>query len=487
VQLDAARAFVPSWVYPQAVLVHAAVAGAIACAVGASLHLLGRKAIARRAPWPVRARSLFVCRRALDMAFLVFLLPLAVHAPSQRLLAGLPAGAAMAASALALAFWRHRLTRAIVGEDHTLRRAVIAVAARTAILHPQLWTILPLAIAMPWRADLAAALFVVAITALLLAMPFARPLAPPAPPEIAHDVMEAAARKGIRLRGVCQIDLPEAEVYALPFAQRIAFTKAALWKIDRPALLALAQLEVLRMRDRRSTIFAAALFALAPVLAARISDLPMAAAVVIAIALAHAFQLRPQPFDGRHDPEAFGAEPAPGAYARALAETQRLNLVPAVLRRATFQPDLHDRLAATGAPLPYARPRPPSQIHFAALMALVAVAAVATAVWGPLAATYVAPRSWNAAVLCGQDAWFAAPLGDLARARHGERRYEEAAKLYEAAAVLDPKGKWLAYQSMSLAAAGRIEDAERALAEAVERGADKGLVAEARGRIDRRR
>jgi len=117
-----------------------------------------------------------------------------------------------------------------------------------------------------------------------------------------------------------------------------------------------------------------------------------------------------------------------------------------------------------------------------------AASAIAAAVWGPLAATCAEPRSWTAAVLCGQDAWFAAPLGDLARARHAGRRYDEAARIYAAAAALEPRApKWPAYQSMSLAAAGRIDEAERALAEAERRGAGADLVAEARGRIDRRR
>lgn len=487
-EVEAARALVPSWVFPQAAIVHGAAAGAIACAVGAALHLLGRRAVARKAPWPLRARSVHVCRRALDVAFLLFLLPLAAIAPEQRLLAGAPAFAAMAAVFLALAFWRWRLTRAIVGEDHTFRRAATAVAARAAVLEPQLWTILPLAVAMPWRADLTAALVAVATLALPFAMPFVRPLAPPAPPEIARDVMAAAARMGIRLRGVCQIELPEATVYALPFARRIAFTKAALWKIDRSALLALAQLEILRLRGRRPMILAALILAAAPILVAKAAGLPVPAAVVVAVALAHVLHQRPQPFDRRLDPEALGAEPAPGAYARGLAETQRLDLAPVVLKWATFQPDLHDRLVAAGAPLPYPRPPLPSLPLFTALMALVASASVAAGTWGILAARSAEPGSWTAAVLDARDAAFAPPLGDLARERHRRRRYDEAARLYAAAATLDAgSATWPAFESMSLAAAGRVEDAERALGEAERRGAAADLLAAARARIDHRR
>jgi hypothetical protein len=313
-------------------------------------------------------------------------------------------------------------------------------------------------------------------------MPFLARLAPPAPPEIAQAVEEAAARAGIRLDGVCQIDLPEANVYALPFARRIAFTRASLWKIDRAALLALAELEIGRLRTRRAWTAAVAILVVTPVIVARAAGAPMVAAAIVAVALAYALRRRPVPLDARFDALAAAQEPAPGAYARALAETHRLDLVPAVLRVATGQPNLHDRLAALGAPLPYPRPRAPSLPLFLALVVLAATASVAANTCAPIAATHAGP--WTAAALAATDAWFAAPLGDLAYARHMERRYDEAAVLYGAAAALDPEDSvWPAHQCMSLAAAGRVAEAERALAEAERRGADQELLASARERL----
>ncbi len=488
--LEAARALVPWWVVPAAALAHAAAAAAFACAVGALLFTLGRRAIAWRAPWPLRARRLCLCRLVLDAAFLVFSIPMAFLIPSQRFLVGAPAISAIAAFLLVLGFWRARLTRAVVGEDYTLRRAVAGFAARTTVLCPQLWTVLPVAIAMPSRADATAALFLVAALLLPLAIPFVQRLVSPAPPEIARAVMDAAAKQGIRLAGVSRIDLPEANAYALPFARRIAFTRAALQKIDRPALLALAQLEALRLREpgRRAWTCAAVLLALAPVFAAKAAGVPMIAAAIVATALANALCRRPFPLDARFDREAAGAETGPGAYARALVETHRLHLVPAVLRAATGQPNLHDRLIALGWPLPYPRPRAPSIVLYIASVALVGILSVAAGTWGSFAALLAGNGSWTAAVLSARDDRFASPIGDLAYARHAERRYDDAALLYGAAAALEPRDPvWPAHQSMSLAAAGRIEDANRALAAAERLGAEADLVAATRERIERKR
>jgi hypothetical protein len=211
---------------------------------------------------------------------------------------------------------------------------------------------------------------------------------------------------------------------------------------------------------------------------------PVAVGALVSVAFALAASLRPHVFDPRLDGEAALAEPAPGAYARALAETQRLNLVPAVVRRATFQPNLFDRLVALGAPLPYPRMRGPSPFVYVALVVLVGVASIAAGTWGPLAALREAPGSWMAATVSGADVWFAEPLGDLASARHAEHRYDDAALLYGAAAAVDKLDPaWPAHQCMSLAAAGRTEEAERALEEACQRGADADLVAAARARL----
>jgi hypothetical protein len=483
----AARAFLPPWLLPFSALLHAAVAAVLASAVGALLCVLGRRAIARRAPWPLRARSLFAYRWTLHAAFLVFAIPLAFTARLQGFVRGIPALSAMAAALLALAFWRWRLTRAVVGADHTLRRALASVLVRVVVLRPQLWTVLPLAIAMPLRVDATAALLAAAIAVALVRMPFVSRLAPPVPPEMARAVIDAAARRGLRVDGVVRVDLPEANAYALPFARRIAFSRAAFWKMDLVALLALGQLEALRLRAPRVRTVVAALLVVAPVLAAKALGFPMVAAAVVAIALANAPHLRPHPFDERLDREAAAAEPAPGAYARALAETHRLDLVPVVLRLATLQPDVHDRLVALGAPLPYPRPRMPSPALFLSLVVFVCVASVAAGAWGATAAPYAAPGSWTAATLSGADVWFAQPLGDRAYASHVGRRYDEAALLYGAAAALDPREPvWPAHQCMALAAAGRKEEARRALEEASRRGADSELVAAARKQIDRR-
>lgn len=504
-ELDAARALVPRWVFPAAVLAHAGVAFLVALTLGALLFALGRRAILRPAPWPLRARALYPPRVAMVVA--AWMLPIAAGVypvlGRGRFLGG-DAGvivASVAASFVALAFWQWRLTRRIVVAGHTLRDALTGLVTRALALQASSFTALLIAVAMPWRPGAIAAAFAVGGAILLVliarggafAVARAIGLAPLAPPEIADPIRAAAERAGVRLAGVHQVHLPEANAYAMPFAGRIVFTRAALQKIDRPGLLAIAQHEIAHLTEpphaRRARM--ASLLVLLPAMCvkpicATAGLLAAGLVFVVAVFLRQALRRRLRAMETRADAGAKSAIPEAHVYARALEEIYRLNLVP-VVRRAAMHPDLPERLAALGAVPTYPPPPPPSRALRLAMVALVGAAIMAQGLWWGEAARAAreAGRPWAAIALDGGQAW---SVGELASTRYEARRFDEAATFYAAASALDPEEPdWPAFEAMSLAAAGRIAEAERALAEAERLGLAADHVAETRAEIERAR
>jgi len=503
VELEAARALVPWWILPAAALAQAGAAFLGAFALGALLYRLARRAHRRNEPWPERARALYPSRVALFIASLAVPLSLVVVLPMARraFLGGNDVVALSAAggAALALIFWRHRLGRLLTGRDWTPRRAVAALATRALVMYPHLWVVLAVAVALRPRFDLVTVLVVAATVPLLLwllrgggfRIACAVGLAPPAPPEIAHAVAGAAARAGIPLAGVHQVDLPEVNAYALPFLGRIVFTRSALRKLDFASLLAVAQHELTHLAEasRARRTRAASLLVLAPVLVLKplygtggLTGVLLG--IVLALLIGRLLRGRLAALETRADAGAKAAEPGKGVYARALTEIYRLNLVPVVMR-GTIHPHLYDRLVALGAPPAYPRPPAPSRTRGLALWGLIVACTVLLCTWGPFAAVLCRTGPLTTFVLDGGGARTAAKL---ALRHHQAGRYEEAATLYGAAAALEPdRPQWPAHQSISFAAAGRIEEAERAFAEAQRRGAAADLLAPARELIESRR
>lgn len=478
--LEAARALVPWWVVPVAVLVHAAAAFSIAFALGAALCALGRHAIRRPAPWPVRARRLSPPRAAMTLAAWVVPIGAGVHLAigRSRFLGGGAAVivAAVVASSMGLAYWRYRLTRSIVVAGYTVRDALAASATSALVLHASSLTALLIAVAMPSRTDaVAAALLAVGAALLVLigrggAFGLARALglAPEAPPEIAGPIRSTAERAGIRLAGVHQIRLPEANAVTMLFASRIAFTVAALSKIDLQGLLAIGRHEVAHLAEPEGArrLRLANLLALFPVMCAKpvfaAFGLPAAALVVVlALFLRQALRRRQRAMETRADA---GARDPDGTYARALEEIHRLNLVP---------------VARGAATLAYPPPPPPS---LAVRLGLVALVAAAYAVEGLWWTTPSRDHPWTAVAFDGGLPW------TLAYVAGSRDTPGDAALFYAAARVLDPGSPdWPGLQSMALADAGRIDEAERALAEAERLGLEAEHVAKARERIERAR
>jgi Zn-dependent protease with chaperone function len=501
VDLEAARALVPAWVFPAAVLAHTGAAFIVAFVLGAVLFVLGRRAILRPAPWPIRARALYPFRVAMLAACRGVPIAAGITLALGRggLLGGgaLMIAAAVVAATVPLAFWQWRLTRRIVVAGHGLGDALAGFVTRSLALDASAWAVLLIAVVMPARPGAVAAALLVAGTVLLIliarggAFAFARALglAPPAPPEIADPVRAAAERADVRLAGVHQVRLPEANAYAMPFAGRIIFTRAALQKVDLSGLLAIARHEIAHLAEppRARRVRMACLLALLPVMCVKPiflgAGLPAAAlAVLLALLLRQALRRRLRAMETRADAGAKGAAPEPLVCARAIEELHRLNLVP--VGRGATHPDLAGRLAALGAVPTYPVPPAPSRALRLAVGALVGAAIMVQGLWWGEAARAV-EDPWLAVALDGGGAW---TIAGLAWDRDDAGRHDEAAALYAAASALEPdRPEWPAYRSISLAAAGRIPEAERALAEAERLGVDADLAAEARECIERAR
>lgn len=495
------RALVPWWVLPTAVAAHASAAFVVGFGLGALLFALARRAHDRNAPWPLRARALHPPRVAIAVAHLAL--------PGTALLgmplfwgplvgpAGLVAAAAAIGPFLGIGWWRRRLASLLGGARWTLRQASVAAVTRALIRYPALWIALIVAVAMPRRFDAVAAALVVTAGAGFLwvargggfRLARAVGLAPPGPPALTEIIGAAATRAGVPLAGVHVVELAEANAFAFTTEKRIGFTRAALGKLDLKSLVAIARHELAHLTEdpRARRMRAASMIVLFPLILARplaeaFGPEALAVAILLAVVLTKLFQRASRALEARADAGAGDADPA--AHAHALTELYRVNLIPAV-HAATTHPHLYDRLVALGAPLPYPRPPRPSFVASVGLLALVLVGGVAIAFWGSLAAIALADRPWVSAAL---DGGTVADVSAAASAAHAELRYDEAAELYGAAAALEPDEPiWPAYQAMSLASAGRLAEAEQAVAEAVRRGAEEDLVVEARGWIERGR
>ncbi len=498
-ELEAARALVPGWVFPAAVLVHAGAAFLVAFALGAALFLLGRRAILRPAPWPVRARALYPPRAA--MAAAAWVLPLAAGvclAIGRRGFLGgdgVVIGSAVVASVFPLAFWQRRLTCVIVVSGHTLSDTLAGFATRALMLRASIWTVLLIAVAMPLRPGAVGAALLVAGAILLVliargggfAAARALGLAPPAPHEITERIRAVAEKAKVPLAGVHQVRLPESNAFALP--GRIVFTRAALWKVEVQGLLAIAQHEIAHLSEppsaRRKRIAGA--LSLLPVVCAKpiyaAAGLPVAGLVVVlSLFLRRALRRRVRPMETRADVAAGAA-----TYARALEEVYRLNLVP-VVRGSAAYPDLPERLKAIGAVPTCPTPPAPSRALRLALGALIGLAVAVDGLWWETGAREAEARGhlWAAVALDGGEAWTLVGIAS-------SREPGEAALLCAAAGALETDSPyWPAYESMSLVEAGRIDEAKRALAEAEERARawedpPLDLLAEAGRRVGRAR
>lgn len=185
------------------------------------------------------------------------------------------------------------------------------------------------------------------------------------------------------------------------------------------------------------------------------------AAVLFFVVLTEIVRRRGRAAEHASDHAAVGAIHRSEVYAHALEKTYRIGLIPAVLRRSTHG-QLHERLLMAGIEPDFDPPAPPSRARgVVALFATVAVFVVAWfSPWLAYAVTggdSLRPTQLAAALpIYGSD-----PFESLAFDAESERRWSDAAILYDAAADVRPADAYLRLEAVRLwAYAGECERAE---------------------------
>ena len=185
-------------------------------------------------------------------------------------------------------------------------------------------------------------------------------LARPASARIESAVQLASARVGVRCRAVFELDWAQCNAWALPLSRRIVFAQGAL-ALEDDELEALAAHELGHLaepvrikwvRPVAVVLLAAAAFAVPPLpgVSWRSMAAYLVALLTVVLVVRRASRKGEQYADSRAKDDA-------GVYARALARTYELNLIPLILPRPGAHGHLYDRLVAAGRPP--AEPRPP--------------------------------------------------------------------------------------------------------------------------------
>ncbi|HYD39251.1 MAG TPA: M48 family metalloprotease [Anaeromyxobacter sp.] len=298
-----------------------------------------------------------------------------------------------------------------------------------------------------------------------------------APPARLVEALVRALPPGVRPPRVRVVRVLSANAFAIPWSRTILVTEGALEHLDDDGLAAVLAHELEHLREPLAVRALRPLFgvasglvfpvaisvAVAPELVAR-PPLGLVAALAVALAyLAAAFfyQRLLLRMEARSDAAAHAASPA---YATALDTIYRVNLAPAVQGRKTSHPDLVERFAEAGVSPPWPVPPPPPSPWPA--VATVAFCTFVLAA-GLLVARLVAARSARdergclvAVALEGR----ANDLANLAIVRFTRGAPAEAAPLFRAAAELRPAdARWPAWEAMSLATAGKCQEASAAL------------------------
>ncbi len=214
-------------------------------------------------------------------------------------------------------------------------------------------------------------------------------LAHPASPRLAAAVEQAAARMGVRPRGVIELDSPNANALACPVPRLLIFTGPILDVLDDRELAAVVAHELGHLDEPSGVLLVRVLSSYLPI--ACTVAVPMAGSYGLLAGLAPIASLivmmigsrklgrRMEQRSDRLGKEHEGEEA--GTYARALELICRVNLIPVVTRsKRNIHPDLYDRLIAAGVPPDYPRPEPPPRVGLALLPAWLLLFAVALAI-----------------------------------------------------------------------------------------------------------
>lgn len=185
-------------------------------------------------------------------------------------------------------------------------------------------------------------------------------LARPASARIESAVQRASVRLGVRCRAVFELDWAQCNAWALPLSRRIVFAQGAL-ALEDDELEALAAHELGHLaeparikwvRPVAVVLLAAAAFAVPPLPGVSLRSMAAYLVTLLMVGLL----VRSASRKGELYADSRAKDDA-GVYARALARTYELNLIPLVLPRPGAHGHLYDRLVAAGRPP--AEPRPP--------------------------------------------------------------------------------------------------------------------------------
>lgn len=485
--LDAVRQVLPAWTIW---LPLAAPLAAIPLAYGlASLGALvagsGLRKLPADAHWTERARHAFTLRRTILQSGplpVLATLPLAVGGPvSMGRGIVLPLVVAVAlACVVAVAFRaENRWVRKIPAGARVRSFLALLLAGYAGVVAP-----LALLAVRPFAPQVGLGEWLLSLAAVSAAFTFGGGLLLAravglvrAPPARLVEALVRALPPGMRPPRVRTLRVLSANAFAVPWLHTILVTEGALEHLDDDGLAAVLAHELEHLREPLAVralrpLFAVATglvfpvaisVAVAPELVAR-PPLGVVAALAVAfvyLAAAVGYQRVVLRMEARSDAAAQAASPA---YAAALEAIYRANLSPAVQGRRTSHPDLVERFAEAGVSPPWPAPQPPPSPWPA--VATVAFFTFVLAA-GLLVTRLVAARSARdergclvAVALEGR----ANDLANLGLVRFTAGAPLEAAPLFRAAAELRPAdARWPAWESMSLATAGKCQEASAAM------------------------
>lgn len=308
-------------------------------------------------------------------------------------------------------------------------------------------------------------------------------LAGPAREPLISIVGRAAAGAGIDAPDVLIIEHHQANAFAFPWRQTIAFTSRAVAELSAEELESVALHEVGHLAEpawssrlRRVMHFVwIPVAAIKPVLGSW-GGTGLLALGVMLIGILLLLRRFASAMEARSDAHAVAGLETAVVYGRALEKIYRIGLIPAVSRRPSHG-QLHERLQATGLVAGFDPPDPPPMRTLGA--ATVAAVVVGVGIWlAPylvgITADPLSPYPAHVALALGSyGSWPFERLGQLADV---EGDYEAAEAFFAAAAEvsLDPDPLLdLVYVRSVL---GRCDGAAGALNDLVERGGSRGDV-----------
>ncbi len=485
--LDAVRQVLPAWTIwlPVAAPVAALLLAYGLASLGALVAGSGLRQLAPDAHWTERARHVSTLRRALVLAA-----PLPVLATAPLVVGGpVSMGDGVVPSSVVAVALACAVLVALRAENRWVRKVPARARLRSflaLLLVGWAGLVAPLALLAlrPFVPRLGLGAWILSLAAVAAIFTFGGGLLLArllglvrAPPAHVVEALVGVLPPGVRPPRVRLLRVLSANAFAIPWLRTILVTEGALEHLDGEGLAAVLAHEIEHLREPRAVRALRPLFALAsglvfpvaislavaPELVARpplglVAALATALAYLVAAFLYQRLLLR---MEARSDAAARAASPA---YAAALETVYRVNLAPAVQGRKTSHPDLIERFAEAGVSPPWPVPPPPPSPWPA--VATVGFCAVLLAA-GLLVARLVAARAARdergclvAVALEGR----ANDLANLAIVRYTRGAAAEAAPLFRAAAELRPAdARWPAWEAMSLATAGKCQEASMAL------------------------